>query len=321
MKKLITMLVWLGFYGTVGAYYISAADNIEPFLGTVIIQQAESGNKVHTLGTIEPEETASVSAQVSGIITKLGWDLRDENQPPEKRRTIDFGCPVSGPVKNEKGKIIKEGTLLAQLDDENYQIQVKQAEAKLQHAKSEKVLAEANIKLASDRLEHAKSAPQKESIGPSEIELLVDNLSIAKASLAVIDSDIDQKQADLDAAKHNLQSTRITSPIDGVIIDRRVSVGQTVPLSEGLGLFLIANIKNLQVWASVNEADITKIHEKQHVHFKVDAYPNDKFEGEVKQIRLNAQMLQNKVTYTVVVSISDTKEKLLPYMTAQLDFD
>ncbi len=304
-----------------GAYYISAADNVEPFLGTVIVQQDESVKKVHALGTIEPEETANVCAQVSGKIIKLGWDPRDENQPTEKRRTIDFVCPVSGPVKDEKGNFIKEGTLLAQIDDENYQIQVKQAEAKLQHAKSEKVLAEANIKLASDRLGHAKGAPQKETTGSSDIELLVDNLAVAKASLAVIDAAIDQQQVDLDAAKHNLQYTRINSPIDGVIIDRRVSVGQAVPLSEGLGLFLIANLKNMQVWASVNEADITKIHEKQHVHFKVDAYPNEKFEGEVKQIRLNATMLQNRVTYTVVVSISDTKEKLLPYLTAQLDFE
>jgi HlyD family secretion protein len=318
MKILIIILVWLGFSG---AYNVSAADNIKPFLGMVIVQQNESARKVHAIGTIEPEETANVCAQVSGKITKLGWDPRDENQPPQKRRTIDFVCPVSGPVKDEKGNVVKEGTLLAQIDDENYQIQVKQAEAKLQHAKSEKVLAEANIRLASDRLGHAKSAPQKETMGPSEIELLVDNLAVAKASLAVIDSDIDQKQADLDAAKHNLQYTRITSPIDGEILDRRVSVGQTVPLSEGLGLFLIANMKNLQVWASVNEADIPKIHEKQHVHFTVDAYPNEKFEGEVKQIRLNAQMLQNKVTYTVVVSISDAKEKLVPYLTAHLDFE
>ncbi|MGA2062894.1 MAG: HlyD family efflux transporter periplasmic adaptor subunit, partial [Thermoguttaceae bacterium] len=312
--------VWLGFYGNMGAYYISSADNVEPFLGSVIVKQDESVKKVHAIGTIEPEETANLSAQVSGKIIKLGWDPRDENQPPEKRRTIDYVCPVSGPVKDEKGNIVKEGTLLAQIDDENYQIQVKQAEAKLQHAKSEKILAEANIKLAVDRLELAKSASQKETTGPSEIALLVDNLAVAKAALAVIVSDIDQKQADLDAAKLNLQYTRITSPIDGIIIDRRVSVGQSVTLPAGLGLFLIGNLKNLQVWASVNEADIPKIHEKQHVHFKVDAYPNDSFEGEVKQIRLNATMLQNRVTYTVVVSITDTKEKLLPYLTAQLDF-
>ena len=315
------MLVWLGFYGTVGAYYISAADNVEPFLGKVIVQQAESGKKSMPWEQLNPRKLPVYRLRFPARLPNLAGIPEMKTNLPKSGALSILACPVSGPVKDEKGNVIKEGTLLAQIDDENYQIQVKQAEAKLQHAKSEKVLAEANIKLASDRLEHAKSALQKETMGPLEIDLLVDNLAVAKASLAVIDSDIDQKQADLDAAKHNLQNTRITSPIDGVIIDRRVSVGQTVPLPEGLGLFLIANLKNMQVWASVNEADIPKIHEKQHVHFKVDAYPNEKFEGEVKQIRLNATMMQNRVTYTVVVSISDTKNKLLPYMTAQIDFE
>ncbi len=86
-------------------------------------------------------------------------------------------------------------------------------------------------------------------------------------------------------------------------------------------LFLIADLKKLQIWASVNEADIGQIHQQQPVRFTVDACPGKVFEGKVKQIRLNATMTQNVVTYTVVVAISSATEKLLPYMTAHLEFE
>ena len=102
------------------------------------------------------------------------------------------------------------------------------------------------------------------------------------------------KQSRADEARIALASTTITSPIKGVVIDRRVNVGQAVtPDLNAPSLFLIANLDKLQVWASVNEMDIARVHVGQPVRFTVDAFPGKVFEGKVEQIRLNAQMVQN----------------------------
>ncbi len=131
-----------------------------------------------------------------------------------------------------------------------------------------------------------------------------------------------QNRAALKRAEIELGCTTIRSPIKGVVIDRRANVGQMVGPSNITtpSLFLIANLDILQVWASVKEADIAQIHQGQRVRFTVDAYPGKVFEGQVAQIRLNAVMTQNVVTYTLVVGISSATAKLLPYMTAHFEF-
>ncbi len=113
------------------------------------------------------------------------------------------------------------------------------------------------------------------------------------------------------------------SPVDGVIIDRRVNIGQTVVSSlNAPSLFLIAkNLKRLQVWVSVNEADIGSIRPAQPVTFTLDARPGETFRGKVGKIRLNATMTQNVVTYTVEVITDNSSGKLLPYLTANVQFE
>jgi HlyD family secretion protein len=132
----------------------------------------------------------------------------------------------------------------------------------------------------------------------------------------------EQNSAALDTAKINLNYTTIESPVKGVIIDRRVNIGQTVVASlSAPSLFLIAkDLSHMQVWASVNEADIGHIHIDMPVEFTVDAYSGETFQGYVSQIRLNAQMTQNVVTYTVVVRTDNSSGRLLPYLTANLRF-
>src|SRR5262249_12654673 len=134
---------------------------------------------------------------------------------------------------------------------------------------------------------------------------------------------LSRSEAMLREAQVNLGYTQIRSPVDGVIVDRRVNVGQTVVAGlNAPSLFLIAkDLTKLQVWASVNEADIGNIHAGQSVRFTVDAYPKETFVGQVAQIRLNASMTQNVVTYTVVISTDNSQGKLLPYMTANLQFE
>ena len=124
-------------------------------------------------------------------------------------------------------------------------------------------------------------------------------------------------------AEINLGYTTIRSPVDGVVIDRRVNVGQTVVAGlNAPSLFLLAkDLSHMLVWAAVNEADIGDINVGQKVTFKVDAYRDRTFTGKVSQIRLNASLLQNVVTYGVVVDVDNTDGKLLPYMTAKLQFE
>jgi HlyD family secretion protein len=144
----------------------------------------------------------------------------------------------------------------------------------------------------------------------------------AEAGLEKAKKSVLRAQEALKKAETNLGYCTIKSPVKGVIIDRRVNIGQTVVASlNAPSLFLIArDLKRMQVWASVNEADIGRIHVGLPAAFKVDAFPDEVFSGVVTQIRLNASMTQNVVTYTVVVSTNNENLKLLPYLTANLQF-
>ncbi len=140
---------------------------------------------------------------------------------------------------------------------------------------------------------------------------------MAKANVEVDKAAVLQAQAQLNSADVSLGYTKITSPVKGTIVARRVDIGQTVVATfSAQSLFLIAkDLTRLQVWASINEADIGRIHLGMPVTFQVEAFPDDTFHGTVGQIRLNAQSNQNVVTYTVVVDTDNSDMKLLPYLT------
>ncbi len=141
-----------------------------------------------------------------------------------------------------------------------------------------------------------------------------------KAGVTGGEAAVEQAKIVLTRAETNLDFTTIISPVKGVIIDRRVNVGQNVAPG-GPSLFLIAtDLGKLQVWPAVNEADIARIKNGMDVRFTVDAFPRETFKGKVAQIRLNAAMTQNVVTYTVVVACENPGRKLMPYMTANLEF-
>ena len=155
------------------------------------------------------------------------------------------------------------------------------------------------------------------------------NYEVAKANLAAAEAAVEQTKAAMAQAKASLTTAQInlsyctvTSPVKGIIIDRRVNIGQTVVSSlSAPSLFLIAkDLKRIQVWVSVNEADIGSISKGQSVTFTVDAYPNRIFQGQVDKVRLNATMTQNVVTYTVEVNTDNDDGILLPYLTANARF-
>jgi HlyD family secretion protein len=345
--KLLLVLVLVGGGGSAfgyGGWYLLYGRHAGPSFRTAV---AEKGNLLATIsatGTIEPEEVIDVGAQVAAQIKFFGQD------PTNSARTIDYGSIVHGPTHDKDGKETAPGTLLAQLDDNLFKARVDQTQAAVEVARAAVDAADANLKRAeADLIQMKAKLVQSErdfrrgqrliqshtiadvdydtmqaAFETAKSNLGVDEAAIVQAKAAKIQAEKAESQAEanLAEARVNLGYTQIRSPVEGVIVDRRVNVGQTVVAGlNAPSLFLIAkDLKRLQVWASVNEADIGNIHAGQNVTFTVDAYPNRTFTGIVGQIRLNASMTQNVVTYTVVVNTDNSDGKLLPYLTANLQF-
>jgi HlyD family secretion protein len=209
------------------------------------------------------------------------------------------------------------------VDDAVYKAQVDQAQATLARSEADLGELQAHANQAEQEWKRAVTLVPSKAIADTDYDLDVANYKAAKACVEVGVATIKQDKASLDLAKTNLAYTVIKSPVEGIIVDRRVNVGQTVVSSlSAPSLFLIAkDLRRIQVWASVNEADIGRIHEGLPVRFTVDAYPGEMFHGKVIQIRLNATMTQNVVTYTVVVVTDNPDGRLLPYLTANLQFE
>jgi HlyD family secretion protein len=256
---------------------------------------------------MEPEEVIDVGAQVVGIIKSLGIDPSDS----ANKKTIDYGS------------VVHKDTVLALIDDAVYKAQVHQAQATLESSKANLLQLQAYADQTEQEWKRAVTLVPAKAIAETDYDLDVANYKAAKANVAVGVATIKQNEAALALAKTNLEYTVIKSPVEGVIVDREVNVGQTVVSSlSAPSLFLIAkDLRRIQVWASVNEADIGRIRAGMPVSFAVDAYPGETFRDRVTQIRLNATMTQNVVTYTVVVVTDNADGRLLPYLTANLQFE
>jgi len=272
---------------------------------TAPVQRDDLMVVVTASGTVEPVEIVDVGAQVAGRITLFGAD------PDDPAKTIDYGSRVS------------EGTVLAQIDESTFQATVERTQANLNMAIAQLDVAKAQLRHAEKDWRRAEQLNATDSITDSEHDKLLAAYDTAQGEVAISEARILQARAALRLAQVDLGYVTIKSPIDGVVIDRRVNVGQTVVAGlDAPSLFLLAkDLTRLEVWASVNEADIGMIRLDQPVEFTVDAFPQRQFTGIVKQIRLNARMTQNVVTYTVIVACDNRDGKLLPYMTANLKFE
>lgn len=302
--------------GLTAAWSLRARQEPTFRLRTVTLQRGDLVATISATGTVEPEEVVDVGAQVAGRINAFGRDGNGD--------LIDYGSAV------------EEGTVLAQIDDSLYAADVETAKAKLQQAIANLQGANANLLTLEAKLtqaqqdwERAQKLGPSEALAPATYDQYHAGYKIAGASIAVGQAAVEQAkagvaqaQADLDRARYNQDCCTIMSPVKGIIIDRRVNIGQTVVASlNAPSLFLIAkDLKRIQVWVSVNEADIGNIRPGVPVTFTVDAFPSRIFTGRVGQVRLNASMTQNVVTYTVVVNTDNADGKLLPYLTANVQF-
>jgi HlyD family secretion protein len=283
---------------------------------TVQVKRGDLQATISATGTVEPEEVVDIGAQVAGRIVTFGKDKNGEE--------VDYGS------------VVEAGMVLARIDDALYAADAASAKAQLAQAKAAVQKAQADLgQMQAKLLQTENDWARARKLGPSDalsqtdfdaaranFEVAKANLAVGKAAIVQAQGTVTQAEATLQRALQNLDYCTIKSPVKGVIIDRRVNIGQTVVSSlNAPSLFLLAkDLNRLQVWVSVNEADIGRIQPGQPVTFTVDAQPGVVFPGKVGKIRLNATMTQNVVTYTVEVDTDNSGGKLFPYLTANVNF-
>jgi HlyD family secretion protein len=203
------------------------------------------------------------------------------------------------------------------------ELNAKRAQSEAEWIRAQKLhdLKFSSLSLTDSRQGGASSTPIK-GISDSDYDLAKANYEVAKANAEIGKAAIAQAQAAYDQSETNLGYTVIESPVKGQVIDRRVNIGQTVVASlNAPSMFLIAkDLRKMEVWVSVNEADIGRISLDMPVTFRADAFGETVFPGKVSQIRLNAQQNQNVVLYTVVITVDNSDLKLLPYLTCEVKF-
>lgn len=298
--------------------------------------RVERGNvevTVSATGTVQAVTTVQVGSQVSGTVQWLG---------------ADFNTQV------KRGQVIARlDPAIFQAQVDNARANVSNAEAALQAAQTEVVNQKANLNASKANQEVARvqrddaisiakrnqeiknviasrdieSAQAQANAAAARYEQAVAQVSQVQAANATAQAKVEQAKASIAQARAqlqqatvNLEHSIITSPIDGVVVSRNVDVGQTVAASlQAPTLFTIANdLTKMQVLASIDEADVGQIRQGIKANFTVDAFPGELFTGDITQLRLNAQTLQNVVTYSAVIDVPNPELKLRPGMTANI---
>ena len=280
MKKVSKVWIAAGIVliAAVTAWLLSGNEKKEEIaFDTAKVAPANIQNSITATGTIEPVTSVTVGTQVSGIVNKL---------------YVDYNS------------VVKKGQVIAELDKTNLISELKTAQANLTSAQS-------TLNYQAENFKRYATLYKKGLVSADDYENAQLTYKQAKEQVA-------SAQETVRKAQTNLGYATITSPIDGIVLSKSVEEGQTVAASFSTPeLFTIAkDLTNMQVVADIDEADIGDVADGERVTFTVDAYPDDKFEGVVKQVRQEATTTNNVVTYEVVISAPNTDLKLKPGLTA-----
>ena len=223
--------------------------------------------------------------------------------------SVDVGSQVSGKISAlyvDFNSPVKKGDLVAEIDPTIYAASLRQAEGEL-------ASAEADVKLKRQNLERKKILVPLKAASQLDLDQAVAEVAQAEASVTI-------KQALRESAQANLGYCKITAPVDGIVIARKVDLGQTVIAAMNTPLlFTIAqDISRMNISASISEADIGQVRDGQPVDFTVDAFPDDVFQGVVTQVRKSPTTTQNVVTYETIITVENPGQKLFPGMTADI---
>ncbi len=296
MRKLVItlILVALGVGGYFGyqKYFVPPPEKPQVIQATV--SQGNIQEVVKATGTLQPLKISPVGSQVSGVVKALYADFND---------------------------IVHQGQLIAEIEPDLLQTQVDLQEANL--ARQEGEIANQRVQLENDRrnLERQEQLAEKGLVTQQALDNARLQVKTRETQLAAAEKQLLTVQANLKQAKLNLSYTKIYSPLDGVVVNRQVDVGQTVQSSVNVAQFftLATDLRTLKLQAWVDEAEIGKIRPGQSVIFTVDTYAPERFSGTVDAVRLNAQNQSNVVTYPVWITVPNPELKLRPSMTATVD--
>ncbi len=333
-RGILATLVVLSAVSIFAAVYWNGKADAKDYI-TGKVERGSVEVTVSATGTVQALTTVQVGSQASGTVSWIGVDFNSQvkqGQPIARLDSSTFEAQVENARASVANAQAAVSAAVSDIANQNANLQAAKANLQVAQVTSDDAAAYANRYkeladvVASRDIESAKAQANAASgrvvqarAQVSQVEATVQSsrarLDQAKAQLA-------QAQAQLDQAMVNLNHTVITSPIDGVVVSRAVDVGQTVAASlQTPTLFTIANdLTRMQVLASVDEADVGQIRQGIKANFTVDAFPGDSFTGTVSQIRLDAQALQNVVTYTAVIEVSNPDLKLRPGMTATITF-
>jgi HlyD family secretion protein len=278
-SSLWIILIVLALAGAGAWYYFNDTKQPPPEYTTTSVTRADVTQAVTATGTLQPVVTVEVGSQISGIIDKV---------------LVDYNS------------VVKQGDVVAHIDDGTYQSRLGSAQADLSNAKANQKLAKINA----DRTELL----QKNGLVPQS------DLDQALAQLAQADAQVQTRTASVESAKIDLSRCTIYSPIDGIVLSRQVDVGKTVAASFNTPvLFTIANdLTKMRIIGAIAEADIGNVNLGQPVNFTVDAFPNRQFRGRVSLIRNSPITVQNVVTYETIIDVNNDDQKLRPGMTANV---
>jgi len=258
---------------------------------TTSLERGDIVDVVGATGTLQAVTTVQVGSQVSGTVDSLGADFNSR---------------------------VKKDQVIARLETSTFDARLSQARANLVAARANVEKARATVSDTKQKYDRAKELSAQQLLPQSDLETAKSNYEGAVASIQGAEAAVAQAAAAVQQSQVDLTHTVIRAPIDGVVVARNVDVGQTVAASlQAPTLFVIANdLTHMQVNASIDEADIGRVHTGQDVTFHVDAYPNETFTGRVEQVRLQPITVQNVVTYNTLIAVDNPGGRLMPGMTA-----
>ena len=294
MKKIVGILIFLAAAGGGTYYYFKYGKPVEkPQVVQAKVSRGDIIEVVNATGTLEPMRRVDVGSQVSGVVQEIFVDYNH---------------------------IVKQGQVLAKIDPSLLQVQVEIQQANIERQKMDIENQKVQLEDLKVKLQRSQALFDKQLVNQQQL----DDASLAvknrEAQISSAQKQMVQSEAQLSQAKLNVSYTTILSPIDGVVLERRVDRGQTVQSSMNAPTFfaLVTDLRTLRLSAGVDEADIGRVEVGQKVMFKVDAYGGQEFEGTVDTVRLNATNTNNVVTYPVWIKVPNPELKLRPAMTATL---
>jgi HlyD family secretion protein len=296
-KRLVLVLVAVtAVTASVAAYYRTTGSAAAPTFMTAPASRGDVVETVEATGTLQAVTTVQVGTQVSGTIQSLHADYNTR---------------------------VRKGDVIARLDPSLLQAQVDQTQATVVRLEAEVERSRVTLEDAQVKLRRARELFAAQLIPAIDVENADATVRQSEASLKSALAQVTQAQGSVNQARVNLNHSIITAPVDGIVISRSVDVGQTVAASMSAPtLFVLAkDLAEMQVNASIDEADIGRIEPGQTVTFRVDAYPRDVFEGRVSQVRLEPTVAQNVVSYVTVIDVPNPEHKLKPGMTANVTIE